>query len=242
MKLPKIALLFSLLSVSSLSMGSGLGLDATRIIYNQSAGGATVTVRNTTPDTAYLVRSIISTDVDGKKVSPAFLVSPPLVRLESGSSNALRIRLLQAQSLVSGKESLFYFQTTGIPGSKNPLARNSEAGFSSVGGQISFGVGNTVKLFYRPEGLPPPTRETWQRLVFERVPGALKVTNPTPYYMTLSSLRVDGQPVRFSAHRPAMLAPSSSQVYGTGSSQKKRVSWSVIDDFGGTQEFGTEIH
>ncbi|MEA5217583.1 fimbrial biogenesis chaperone [Enterobacter cloacae] len=242
MKPRKIVLLFTFLSVSPLAMSNGFGLDATRVIYPQSEGGTAVTVRNNTPDTAYLVRSVVSTDVDGKHLSPAFLVSPPLVRLEPGSRNALRIRLLQPAGLPAHQESLFYFQTTGIPGSKNPLARHSTSGFPSVGGQISFGVGNTVKLFYRPEGLPAPDRETYQKLVFERVPGALKVINPTPYYVTLSRLRVDGRPVRFSPHQPGLLAPSASQVYGTGSSQRKRVSWGIIDDFGGTQEFEVAVH
>ena len=242
MKSHKIALLFSLLSVSPLAISSGFGLDATRVIYNQSEGSAAVTVRNNTADTTYLVKSAVSSDVDGRRISPSFVVSPALVRMDPGSSNALRIRQLHPAELASDRESLFYFQTTGIPGSKNPLARNSAAGFSSVGGQISFGVGNTVKLFYRPEGLPPPGKDTYQKMVFERVPGALRVTNPTPYYMTLSRLRVDGKPVHFSPRQPSMIAPSASQVYGIGSSQKKRVNWSVINDFGGTQEFESVVH
>ncbi|MCS5992139.1 hypothetical protein LNP02_28825 [Klebsiella variicola subsp. variicola] len=74
-------------------------------------------------------------------------------------------------------------------------------------------------------------------LQFSAVGQDLKVTNPTPYYLTLASLRVAGVPVSLSAASGnTLIAPFDSRIYARAPHQGS-VEWRVLNDFGGSEVF-----
>ncbi|HGM5324795.1 TPA: molecular chaperone [Serratia marcescens] len=219
----------ALLCSTSVSAG-GIGLGATRLVYSQQAGQTAVTVRNTNTK-PYLVNARISRTLTGRETTP-FFVSPPLFRLEAGSNALLRITG-NAQSLPQDRESVFFLTVAGIP-SSNPLARDNRDGFSDGG--LVYAVGNTIKLFYRPSGLPSSAADAAKGLRFTQSGGRIQADNPTPYYVSLMTLRLNGRLVDLEAGKTDMIAPFSSANWPAGMpyplSQAGKVSWSAVVNLG----------
>ncbi|PIJ48206.1 hypothetical protein BL250_17465 [Erwinia sp. OLTSP20] len=220
--------LLALLLVSTASRAFMLG--GTRVVVYQDEGNSLLKVIGSSSDPLSLIRSRVTRSVDDNHQVANFFVTPPLFRLEPGGRSMLRISLLSPKGLPVDRESLFYLKVAGIPAT-NPLARNSRQGFA--GASLLLGTGNIIKVFYRPHGIGAPTVDSWRQLRWQRVPGGLRITNPTPWTVTFFSVSVDGYPVEFDATHPIMLAPFSSQMYGSTSVQKKQAAWVVLNDAGG---------
>ncbi|ULH10503.1 molecular chaperone [Serratia marcescens] len=210
---------------------AGIGLGAVRLIYDQKAGQVTLPVRNTS-STPYLVSSRVALTPDSHESTP-FIVSPPLFRLEGNGQGMLRI-IGNPQSLPPDRESVFYVTVAGIP-SSNPLSRDDKQGFDVAGG-LKFAFGNTIKLFYRPTGLPSSATEAAKGVRFTHVGNSVKVENPSAYYVTFQTLTLNGHTVKFSKTQPDMLTPFGSMTLPAGRafpiSQAGKVSWAAVVDMG----------
>ncbi|WP_411753401.1 molecular chaperone [Serratia sp. (in: enterobacteria)] len=226
-----------LIAVSSsawlpVAMADGFGINATRLIYPEGANSITVTVRNTMPELPYLVQATVTMTPNKPQVAP-FNVTPPLFRLEPNTTNQVRIAG-QTGHLPKDRESVFYFNTRAIPASRAlPLMPQA----SAVSGAAQFGVGNIIKIFYRPAGLAGSSGNAQRDLQFERSGNGLKVTNTSPYFINLAGLSVAGQ--KLSLQPPAgvpMIAPFDSHIYPTAVKQG-RVNWQTITDQGAIDEF-----
>ncbi|PKH22194.1 pilus assembly protein PapD [Enterobacterales bacterium CwR94] len=231
-------LALALLSVSLTSWGAGFGINATRLIYPQGAGSISVGVRNTQNDAPFLVQVALSSKQDQRSPAP-FIVTPPLFRLEPNSTNTLRIALTGAP-LSSSRESVFYFHATAIPSSQPTEA--SAAG-SGIQGKVQFGVGNIIKLFYRPAGLPGSAAAAQKDLIFSRVPGGMQVSNNSPYFVSLASLKVGPLPLPLETPAQLMLAPFGSHIWSLSKPPVtgERVHWQTINDNGGKDAFSTPL-
>ncbi|WP_404995629.1 fimbrial biogenesis chaperone, partial [Enterobacter bugandensis] len=53
-----------------------------------------------------------------------------------------------------------------------------------------------LKIFYRPAGLEGQAETAYHHLSVARSGNRLTVSNPTPYYITLFTLKVDGQEIK----------------------------------------------
>lgn len=205
-------------------------LGGRRVVVYQDEKSTSMTVVSGENDPLLLVRARVTRTLKDTASDPAFLVTPPLFRLEPKTRNELRISTLNPGSMPADRESLTYLKVEGIP-SSNPLSRDSSKGFQNpIGASMVVGTGNYIKLFYRPRGIGPVTPETYRLMTFSRVPGGVKVTNPTPYHITFDRLLVDGKQVAFNDQQPEMIPPLSQQVYGVAGTPKKQVEWSVIND------------
>ncbi|WP_236548202.1 molecular chaperone [Photorhabdus akhurstii] len=234
----KSLVLGAFLFASQSQAEGGFGIDATRIIFLQDKAETTVSVRNTTTNIPYLVTTKITRTVDGKGKAP-FYVTPPLFRLDPKGTNVLRI-LGDTSKLPTDRESVFYFNASAIPGSNNPPGQRSES--AKISGGITYAIGNTIKLFYRPTGLVGTPEQAYKALRFTHASGGVQVSNNSPYHISFTQIKVDGVPVKFSESHPQMLAPFSSHVYPAQNNQnKKRVEWAVISDLGGGENFNGEI-
>lgn len=209
---------------------TGIGLGATRLVFNAQAGQTTVSVRNTAA-VPYLVTSRLSRTLTGKENTP-FFVSPPLLRLEGGSSTLLRITG-NTSALPQDRESVFFLTVTGVAPS-NPLSRESRDGFSAGG--VVYAVGNTIKLFYRPNGLPSSAAEAAKALRFTRAGGQVRAENHTPYYVSLMTLNINGRAIRTEAGKSDMIAPFGTASWAVGApypmSQADKVSWAAMVNLG----------
>lgn len=219
-------------------LAAGFGIDATRIIYPEDANSVNVTVRNTLTAGPYLVQSSVSSKQD-EKVSAPFTVTPPLFRLEPESTNQLRIAFIGTQ-LPGDRESVFYLHASAIPSSEINDKLQSKGG---VQAQLKFGVGSIIKLFYRPAGLAGSSEDAQQGLRFSYNAGELIVTNPSPYFVSFSSLTFGGQKLPLDSSAARMLAPFGRHVWSVQSKPVKgsRIEWQTINDLGGLNAFNAAL-
>lgn len=233
---PLITTLLLSLAAITAARAEGFGINATRLIYPQGEQSISVTLRNTQVDKPWLVQALVSQTQDKPAKAP-FIVTPPLFRLEAQSTNQVRIAFLN-QPLPADRESVFYFHTTAIPASENP---GELAAATGIKGMVQFGVGNIIKLFYRPTGLPGSSTGAQKNLHFERREHGLEISNPSAFFVSLDTVMVNGERLPLSTPEQRMLAPYSSHVWAV---QKPygEVRWTTINDYGGFDAYRTELH
>lgn len=226
-----LAVMLALLTAPLSVLAEGFGINATRLIYPEGAASISVTVRNTMDHLPYLVQTGISQAQDKQTPAP-FTATPPLFRLEPKSVNQIRIALHDGQ-LPRDRESVFYLRASAIPASATPNGAQQQ---TNVQGSAQFGVGNIIKLFYRPSGLPATSADAQKNLQFMRVPGGIKVSNPSPYFVSFATLKVGEQKFTLSTPEALMIAPFGNHTY-PASVIKGNVRWQTINDAGGLDAF-----
>ncbi|EGM2645787.1 molecular chaperone [Salmonella enterica] len=220
---------------------AGFSLGKTRLVLPQQSKETILPVINDSPDTVYMVKVRVSLDMNGREVAHGLIASPPMFRLNPQSTNNVRLRITDNNTLPADRESLFYVTTGAVPGSSVPLRQATAADNDNTGGKMATGVGFVIKAVYRPSVLPRPDLSTWKKLTFSRVPGGIMAKNPTPYYIALSGISVDGQSVKILHNITDLLVPYGQQIYGTRSIQKKQITFSVYDDLGGLKQLTSSI-
>ena len=219
-------LLFCSAPVFSQSTSGGLSLSQTRVILSAGSSGENVS-RHNPGERPWLIRGRVFTGPEQETPAP-FMVTPPLFRLEAGGSNTVRIMPQGIQALPADRESVFYLSFLAIPPSSRSL--DSEPSVS-VAAQVTVGVDTVIKLFYRPAGLADTPQVAAGKLSFHYIHRHVEVSNPTPYWQTLSMLSFNGKKVDV-RHHGSMIAPYSSRQYPQNK-QPQTVEWTVITDYGG---------
>lgn len=224
------ALLFAVTAAQAgnLSQGQdGITLSNTRVIYPGDArNGITYTLTNNTPR-PYLLQSRIlpygdSTPEDGTEEAEKtpFIVLPPLTRFEADTALTLRIRLTR-NTLPQDRESVFTLALNAIPA-------QTEAGEQT---RLVMSTQNNLKLFYRPAALPPADEaELAEQPVFRRSGNTLTVKNPSPFYITFSSLSAGNTDIDLRNAR--MVAPFSEQSWPLPAGAAGDLRWQLITDDG----------
>lgn len=239
------------LALPASGLEKGIVLESTRLIYPGAAqNGVTFTVANHTQQT-YLLQSrifpweaqqetaayrrqpppIVTPDMPEPKgaISPAsqrrfaspFIILPPLVQFAPNDEMTLRIRLVE-NHLPRDRETLFTLALKTIP---------SQSADSEEPVKLVLAVQNNVKLFFRPGGLPPLTaQQRAEQLQFSCGAEGLAVRNPTPYFVTLAALHLDGHALSLKAQR--MIAPFASAVYPATHCDGRYLAWQIINDEG----------
>lgn len=221
-----IILMISGLYTSMSDAKGGLRLAQTRVVFDAAQSDAKITMLNNSPQ-VYLVQASVFNTPDPQDVTASpFMVTPPLFRLEPESQHTALVVRLGTTPLPADRESVFYLSLLAIPASSK--AGEPEANMTQA--QVSIGIRNIIKLFYRPVALPMNSAAAYSKLTFQQAGGRIEVSNPTPYYVTLAQMTVNKQLLDVSLHDP-MIAPFSQQSYPfTG--QGTQVEWSAITDFG----------
>lgn len=233
----RVNIVLFLVVVGMASAIAGISVDSSRIIFQSGddARGRSVGVTSSASSTSpYLVRTQVSQDIEGNNVQTPFITTPSLFRLEPGSTNqVLVMKKPGAGGLAQDKESLFYFRSVAMPAGE----KQSAAPSAVVGGALQVSTATVVKLFYRPAGLTVHQQQAMGMLQFSSTGQGLQVNNPTPYYITLASLKVAGVSVPLNpAAGNSMIAPFGHQTYARVPHQGK-VEWKAINDYGGTEVF-----
>ncbi len=213
--------LFSMLSYAGVVVG------ATRFIYgSESQNGITFTVKNT-DSLAYLIQAKVIAD-DGKSTAGSvldqtfvgkspFIITPPLFSLGPEKENSLRV-IRTGGDLAMDRESLFGLTLAAIPGGKS--GPNS----------LQVAVRSHFKLFFRPENLKGNPAHAYEKLTWQRHASEISVSNPTPFYVTLFQLTVNGKVIE----NAGMVAPFSTRTQSWCSTDGECVlQWQSINDFGG---------
>lgn len=217
---------------------NGITLQSTRAIYSgENIKGITFGVVNDTK-MPYLMQSRVDNwalelfepiDSFDESSSSPFIVLPPLERLGAGEKITLNIRRIQ-NTLPTDRESVFALQIKAIPAQNK--AENSENSPTKDQAQIVLALQNTLKLFYRPEGLPEYNAQlVAQSLQFERKGTQLVVSNPTVFYATFESLSVGGKQLG-DEELFKMVPPLGQQTYSFSDiASFGEVRWQLLDDY-----------
>ncbi|VXC89636.1 conserved exported hypothetical protein [Enterobacterales bacterium 8AC] len=221
LKLPTNGLLLTLV-LSMQATAGGVSLGQTRMVFLAQNLAQSLTIKNTSAQN-YLIQTRVQRDNDGATPAP-FLVTPPLFVLKGNTQQTVRV-LFNGEPLPLDRESLFMLMVTAIP------AQTQQAPQTAAESSLSMGFRFTTKLFYRPEGLKPPVDEAPCRLVFSPQAHGVKLSNPTPYYLTLGRLILDDNNIPL-ATEGAMLAPYEHRNYAT-STPVVQAQWQTITDYGG---------
>ncbi|ECP4590315.1 fimbria/pilus periplasmic chaperone [Salmonella enterica subsp. enterica serovar Muenchen] len=206
-------------------------LGATRVIYAPDSSGVTLSVNN--PQTyPILVQSRVFSE-DMKNKAP-FVVTPPLFRLDGNQQSRLRIVRIGG-NFIGDREYLHWLCVKGIPPKKDDLwLQNKKAILpDTVSLNVQLSIDNCIKLFVRPESVKGHPSDVADSLIWSRVNNKLQASNPTPFYMNLSSVRIGGGRVEQLHYIPPFSSYAFDFPSGSEVSNSRQVQWSVITDYGG---------
>lgn len=216
----KKILILMLLAMSGAAQ-AGVVIYGTRVIYPAGKKEVVVQIMNQGERTS-LVQSWIDdgdTAQSPEHIDVPFLLTPPVSRVAAKSGQQLKIKKM-AGNLPADKESLFFLNVLDIP-------PNEE---QNVGKNvIKFATQNRIKLFWRPAGIDPVSKETFRQLQISRVSPGVVIKNNTANWITLTDISVNNLKLNSES---LMLAPRSQQMIIGVVKNAGVCSLTMIDDYG----------
>lgn len=209
----------------------------TRIIYNPSSAGMSLTVENPQSYPMLVQSKVFKSD---KTEKAPFVVTPPLFRLDGYQKNKLRI-IAYGNKWPADKESLNWLCITGIP----PEADSAWAGDYEVSQKktpaivTQLRVKSCMKLIVRPNALKGTPSDVATHLVWKKEGSLLTVNNPTPFYMNFKTVEIGNDIINSPGYAPPFGELNIHAKVG----ESRVVKWRLINDFGGdSHEFQSNIN
>lgn len=212
--------LFILLSLfyCQQTYAGGVSLSATRLVYPSNQDQATLKIYNSDSAGNYLVQSWVS-DEQGKKVND-FVVTPPLFVIKANNDNILKVVYTgDKNNFPKDKEKLYFFNAKVIP-SLTEDERN-------INNALLISTTTKIKMFIRPDSISENPLEAYKSIKCSYSNDKIKIDNPTPFYINLVSLSINGEEISNSE----TIAPKSS-VYLNNKLKGKILSYNFINDYG----------
>lgn len=216
-------------------------LHGTRAVYPSNAREITLQMSNN-GEKPSLVQAWI--DEGDPKTTPdkskaPFVITPPITRVEAGEGQSLRIsKLPNAESLSKDRETLFWLNVLDIP--PKP-AKNDKAAPENY---LQLAIRSRIKFFYRPDSIKTDSSEAPKALRWSIKGNQLIVNNPTPFYITLTSIvqKQNNSDKTVVLSEGIMLAPFSEQQINLQSPimTVKDIKFTSINDYGGRVENSVE--
>lgn len=219
------------LCLASTTASASIIIGGTRVVYPASNKEVTVKLSNvgTAP---VLIQSWIDngdTEARPEDISVPFTLTPPINRVEPGKGQMLRLAYTGA-SLPSNKESIFWLNVLEIPAKATPAPGKENF--------LQMAFRSRIKLFFRPDGLPGNPDEAPSLLNWTSAANGISVKNPTPYYISMASIKVNGKEIP-----GTMVAPDESKLLSLPSaSPGSKVNFIFINDYGATHKVESFIH
>jgi len=229
--LRSIALCLPLLAATSAH--AGVIINNTRIVFPGNSNEVTVKLTNTGKKPALVKMWLDTGDANANpdEIKVPFIITPPIARIEGSHSQAVRV-VYTGDPLPKDHESVFWFNMLDVP-TKQSIQHTSL--------QLAFDT--RIKLFFRPAGLPGSIDQAMKDLRWSVVPHgqgyALKVSNPSPYYVSLGHKAelVEGS-TSYEAKNVDMVAPNGTETFDLPTLKASpvpgaTVHYYAINDFGG---------
>lgn len=214
-------------------------LGASRVIYNQDSSGASLSITNAQAYPILVQGKVLAED---KKTPAPFIVTPPVFRLDAQQQNRLRIIRTGGQ-MAGDRETLHWLCVTGIPPKDSDVWAQDEKGTplkpTAVTLNLEVSANSCIKLLVRPSGVRGTMMDAVSALKWQRQGDKLTVTNPSAFYMNLSSLSVGEMNIPDREY----VAPHSSRSFILPKGAAGQVKWTVITDEGGeSRTFQSPLH
>jgi P pilus assembly chaperone PapD len=201
---------------AAVSYAGGITLGATRIIYPENSKQFSLSVRNTSNQSSFMVQSWVE-DASGHKTED-FIVTPPVYVSGPNNENTLRL-IYTGDTKESASERLYYYNSKAIPSLNKKEIEGKNI--------LMLAATTRIKLFVRPQGLQPAVEKAPELLKFRRVGGKVIVENPTPYHITMVHMKAGNQKIP-----DTMVSPRSSLSLPLPAGAGNNVSFRTINDFG----------
>lgn len=192
----------------------GVGLGATRLIYNEGAKQISIAVRNTDAKGAFLLQSWIE-NYKGVKTED-FMITPPLNVIKPASENVLKIIQIE-NNLPKDRESVYWLTVKAIPGAYEKKNTNDNV--------LQIASASRIKIFWRPKGLNVKSENAHTMLSVSKKNNDVVLTNSSPYYLSLVEVKVGHR-----AMNPVMVPPKES--VNLGGIQGNSISFQTVNDYG----------
>lgn len=236
-KILSVVALICAISVLSPEANASVVVSGTRVVYNQSESEVTVKLTNNGKLPGLTKVWLDKGDPDAKPdtIDVPFSISPPIMRIDSGKSQTLRI-MFTGEPLPADKETVFYLNVLEIP----PKATGDEASANQL--QLAFRT--RIKFFYRPNGLKPaepaeaPGQIVWH-LKQDAKGASIEATNPTPYHVSFDRIQVGEGANAPAFEQGGMVNPGETKAFplkGAVSGSDMKVVYTAINDYGGPQK------
>lgn len=194
----------------------GISIQGTRIVYPAEKKQLSVLLRNTSKTDTFLVQSWV-TSADGQKTKD-FIVTPPLYVSNPENGNTLRL-MFRGEKPPQDRETLYYFIAKAIPSVDKKAGEGKNT--------LILAAANRIKLFLRPAGLSPKISESPAQLTFRKTGSQLEITNPSPYYLTLTEMKAGSK-----ALPVVMVPPKGTTRLGLPAGSGSTVVYRTINDAG----------
>ena len=211
---------------------AAVNVDRTRLVFAASDIAQSLTLAN---DSVRPMLLQVWTDAGETASSPdnsrtPLVVLPPVFKMQPDELRTLRVMLSSRRSLPEDRESLFWLNIYQIPPELSAT--------KSATRKLVLPLRLRLKVFIRPTGLKAPTANDEQKLRFSIASQGITITNPTPWYMSLTVTATKGIRIGY-----MMLAPYErrdvvlSQAPGVGTT----VNYAVINDSGNWRTYTATI-
>ncbi|EIC85710.1 fimbria/pilus periplasmic chaperone [Serratia sp. M24T3] len=198
----------------------GLSIQGTRIVYPQGSKQVSISMTNSSTTESFLVQSRVE-DAAGNKTQD-FIVTPPLYL--SGPKNENVVRIMHVgKELPGDRESLYYFIEKAIP--------SLDKSKVTSGSVLMLATANRIKLFVRPKGLTQDVNTAPQSLHFYKTGNTLHISNPSPYYLTMTEIKYGNEDIP-----GIMIAPKEQATLPLPAGNTHTISYRTINDFGGNSD------
>ncbi|WP_330213926.1 fimbrial biogenesis chaperone [Pseudomonas sp. Z18(2022)] len=214
--------------LASTQTSADVVIDRTRVVYPQQAREMTLSLTNEALEPRLVQVWIDAGDAMARPESSdvPFLVVQPLLRVEAGAGQALRlIHTSEPDQPRLTTESLYWLNVLVI----RPAPPAGESN------HLSLAFRTRIKLFLRPESLPGAVEDAPAALRWTWQGRSLHVSNPGDYFITLSSVVLNREGRTWRNDLPPMLTPRSSATLtltAAGPAGQVEDQFTTLDDNG----------
>lgn len=202
-------------SLTMQSLYAGVGLETTRVIFNESDKNQGIVAFNTDKKVSYLAQSWIENQQE--KQSSDFVVMTPLLKVRPDQKNTVQI--MKSADLNANQESMYWLNVKFIA----PNQRNAD-------NTLKYAMTHRIKVIHRPNALSNVVMaKEVEKLTWKTQEGQFSLKNPTPYFIHLAELKIAGQIIE---------TPNYIEPYGEFSQKLKQpvqattLQLSYINDYG----------
>lgn len=205
-----------------------VGLGLTRLIYQTPSQGVILPINNPN-DYPVLVQSTVTTEK--KDGETAFVVTPPLFRLDPQQKTNVRVMMVNGDG-VTDVEKLYWFCATGIPPKSGDAWSDTKEDVATINVKVK--MKQCIKLLVRPAGLKLGPQQSASLVTWHRDGDMLVGENPTPFYINFKTLSLGNTLIPI----PDYISPKGTTRYPLpkGHSASSEVKWQVINDIGGVSQ------
>lgn len=210
-------------------------IHGTRVIYPSDAREITLQVSNNGNKPSLVQAWIDEGDASSTpdQSQAPFMITPPISRVDSQKGQTLRISALpKAANLSKTQETLYWLNVLDIP--PKPTAKNINEVPDNF---LQLAIRSRIKFFYRPSELKDDVSTAPSKLKWSVLGNQLKVNNPTPFHITLTSInQVNAGKSIDLINEGLMLKPFSEAQVALKTTNTSKMVFTNINDYGGRVE------